>query len=78
MANELSSNPEEWPREKIPPALKDWIVRNINVEEDLAAIAPLSIRRTHSPTDSRSPFASFLTSLSSSSLSNTCRRLLIT
>ena len=38
MSNELSSNPEDWPREKIPPALKDWIVRNINVEEDLAAI----------------------------------------
>ena len=38
MANEPSSNPEDWPREKIPPALKDWIVRNINVEEDLAAI----------------------------------------
>ena len=38
MARELSSNPEDWPREKIPPALKAWIVRNINVEEDLAAI----------------------------------------
>ena len=38
MATELPSNPEDWPREEIPPALKDWIVRNINVEEDLAAI----------------------------------------
>ena len=38
MANEFSSNPEDWPREKIPPALKAWIARNTNVEEDMAAI----------------------------------------
>ena len=51
MANELSSNPEEWPREKIPPALKDWIARNINVEEDLAAIREIEQTGGHKMED---------------------------
>ena len=51
MANELSSNPEDWPREKIPPALKDWIVRNINVEEDLAAIREIEQTGGHKMED---------------------------
>ena len=51
MANELSSNPEDWPREKIPPALKDWIVRNINVEEDLAAIREIEETGGHKMED---------------------------
>jgi hypothetical protein len=51
MANELSSNPEDWPREKIPPALKDWIVRNINVEEDLAAIREIERTGGHKMED---------------------------
>ncbi len=38
MSDELSSDPEKWPREKIPPALMAWIKRNTNEEEDLAAI----------------------------------------
>ena len=51
MANELPSNPEDWPREKIPPALKDWIVRNINVEEDLAAIREIERTGGHKMED---------------------------
>ena len=38
MSDKSSPNPEDWHIEKIPPALREWIKRNINVEEDLAAI----------------------------------------
>ena len=38
MSNEQSSDPEKWPREKIPPALMEWIKRNTNEEEILAGI----------------------------------------
>ena len=38
MANELSSNPEDWPREKIPPALLEWARRTIDEEEIAARI----------------------------------------
>ena len=36
MSNELSSDPEKWPRETIPPALMAWARRTID-EEDIAA-----------------------------------------
>jgi hypothetical protein len=38
MSDESSTNPEDWPREKIPPALLEWIKRNTNEEEILAGI----------------------------------------
>jgi hypothetical protein len=38
MANELSSNPEDWSREKLPPALLEWARRTIDEEEIAARI----------------------------------------
>ena len=38
MSNELSSDPEKWPREPIPPALMAWARRTINLEEIEAEI----------------------------------------
>lgn len=38
MSNEQSSDPEKWPREKIPPALMEWARRTIDLEEIEAEI----------------------------------------
>jgi len=38
MSDESSTNPEDWPREKIPPALLEWARRTINEEEIAAQI----------------------------------------
>ena len=38
MANELSSNPADWPREKLPPGLLEWAKRTIDEKEIAARI----------------------------------------